>query len=293
VNYFGMVTTRHSHAYTEHALRSFFQTTPFGPDDRFFLIDNDGTYLPSCDNARITLLRNGQPVGFAANVNQVLRRAREQHADLFFLNNDLIFTAHWLDPLLIGLPVLLSPVSNAQQPFDVNGWKCGPALDLPDYLGHEGALGEVVRRHQATVRGYVPVLCLPFFCIKIPYTVQGAVGELDERFGAGGGEDWDYCLRCHLAGFRVLYALDAVVLHFMGKSTWRGAESRAQTLARQEIYHRAFREKWGPQLLETIEHDPGNGLPVDGRLAEEWRRGNFRRVVEQLQEPRGDPSMLL
>jgi GT2 family glycosyltransferase len=93
MNVFGMVTTRHSHAYTSHALESFFRSTLFALTDLFVLIDNDGTYPlpPGGDGPPVTRLTNAAPLGFAANLNQVLRIARARRADLFFLNNDLIF----------------------------------------------------------------------------------------------------------------------------------------------------------------------------------------------------------
>src|SRR6516225_2961287 len=58
MNVFGMVTTRHSHAYTALALESFFRTTPLGLTDLFVLIDNDGTYPlpPGGDGPSVTRL---------------------------------------------------------------------------------------------------------------------------------------------------------------------------------------------------------------------------------------------
>jgi GT2 family glycosyltransferase len=287
-----MVTTRHSEAYTAHALRSFFQSTPFAADDRFLLIDNDGTYNTPMEEPRVTLVRNAVPLGFAANVNQVMRIAREHCADLFFLNNDLIFTPHWLEPLLIGLPAVVCAVSNAQHPERVNGWECGPVLDLADYLGHEDALQEVVRRHQARVRGYQAVLTAAFFAVKIPAAVQAAVGELDEGFGPGGGEDWDYCLRCHRAGIRVLLAHDAYVLHFMGKSTWRGAETADQRQAREEAYLTAFRAKWGQRLLEAVLRGQRDPAVKDTFPGGNGNGDGFRRLVEELRGEGHDPPVL-
>jgi GT2 family glycosyltransferase len=249
-----------------------------------FLIDNDRSYVEPPADARLIVLRNETPRGFAANLNEMLRRARADRADTFFLNNDLVFTPHWLEPLVLNLPVMLSPLSNGQEPCQRNGWHCGPVLDLGDYLGHEDTLAEIVRRRQATVRGYQPVLNLPFFCVKIPWAVQEAVGELDERFGAGGGEDWDYCLRCHAAGFPVQYALDSYVLHFMGKSSWRGPETPAQSQARDEAYLQAFRAKWGPRLLEAV-RDPRAAAAANGPAGQAWQRGHFRRVIELLASP--------
>jgi hypothetical protein len=148
MNVFGMVTTGPAHAYTPYALASFFETTPFGADDRFVLIDNDGSYRPPPDGwPQVTYLANPVPAGFAANVNQVLRLARACGAGLFFLNNDLIFTPGWLEPLQVREPALLSPVSNFQFPVRVSDWWCGPLLDLADYLGHEDQLRALVRAH--------------------------------------------------------------------------------------------------------------------------------------------------
>jgi GT2 family glycosyltransferase len=254
MNVFGMVTTRHSDAYTGYALESFFGTTPLAPDDRFVLIDNDGTYVPPPGPrwARVTRIVNRAPLGFAANVNQVMRIARERGADLFFLNNDLIFTPGWLEPLRVREATLLSPVSNFQFPYRCGDWDCGRCLDLADYLGHQDDLREIARAHQARAGGYQHVLKVPFFCIKIPYAIQEAVGYLDEDFGRGGGEDDDYCLRCHLAGFSVAFALGSYLLHFVGKSTWRGAESPDESRHRERRYLTALRAKWGDPLAEAM-----------------------------------------
>jgi GT2 family glycosyltransferase len=136
----------------------------------------------------------------------------------------------------VAEPGLLSPVSNFQFPYRVGDWACGPVLDLPDFLGHEDQLHALVQAHRARHGGYRPALKLSFFCIKVPAQVQETVALLDEGFGPGGGEDDDYCLRCHLAGVPVRFALGSYVLHFMGKSTWRGAETPEQRRQREQHY---------------------------------------------------------
>ena len=64
MNVFGMVTTRHSQAYTAPALESFFRSTPLGLTDLFALIDNDGTYPrpPGGDGPSVTRLTNAAPL---------------------------------------------------------------------------------------------------------------------------------------------------------------------------------------------------------------------------------------
>jgi GT2 family glycosyltransferase len=278
MNVFGMVTTAPSRDYTALALRSFFAATPLGADDRFYLIDNDAS--ADCnllaDFPHVMLIANSTPQGFAANVNQVMDRARPAGADLFFLNNDLVFSSGWLTPLLVNLPVVLSPVSNYQMPYRSAAWDCGPFLDLGDYLDHSNEWADIVGRYQSKVRGYRHALNVPFFAVKLPYAVYSAVGPLDEAFGRGGGEDGDYCLRCHLASFGVLFALDSYLLHFMGKSTWRGPESVSDVRARQAQFIGRFQEKWGQSLADLV-------IPSNcASLPKEHEPAYFPALVERL-----------
>jgi hypothetical protein len=279
---YGMVTTQASQTYTPYALGSFFEATPFGPDDRFFLVDNAvHGHFPQPADPRVTAIRNPQPVCFSANVNQIVRLSRAAHADLIFLNNDLIFPPGWLAPMLAQPRALLSPVSNFQCPYRTPTWDCAPFLDLENYLGHEADFANVVRAHQASIRGYEPVLKVPFFCIKIPYEIQVTVGELDERL-RGGAEDDDYTLRCHRAAYPVMLALGSYVLHFQGKSTWRGAETPAQSRQREQEFMNAFRAKWGRRLLEVMILGRPEPIQANPQWWHEWQRGNYRSVIEQL-----------
>jgi GT2 family glycosyltransferase len=283
MNVFGMVTTAASAAYTPHALASFFQNTPLQAGDLFFLIDNDGAWSPAQPpNPAITLIRNPSPRSFAANVNQVMRLAADKDADLFFLNNDIIFTPHWFDPLLDQRRAILTPASNFIIEYRHSNFTFTKMLDLGDYLAHEATLTEIAQMHRQRNRGFIPVNTINFFCVKIPHAVYQQLGPLDERFGVGGGEDVDYCLRCHLAGVAVEYAAASFVLHFMGKSTWRGPESAEQSRQRDEQYRHAFREKWGQTLYDLTLG--GNESVLDSRpgLREAYSRKDYQTVIEQL-----------
>src|SRR5262249_2209419 len=145
-NIFGMVTTAASADYTPYALKTFFQNTPMKSKDQFFLIDNDGGWQGGGDfPAAVSILRNESPRGFAANVNQVLRIAAGEKADLYFLNNDLIFTPRWIEPLMVDQAAVISPLSNARAEYKVGNFVCKRFLDLKDYLGHESAVKEIAR----------------------------------------------------------------------------------------------------------------------------------------------------
>jgi GT2 family glycosyltransferase len=299
MNIFGMVSTSSSVEYTVHAVRSFFQNTALAANDLFFLIDNDASFdpallaaLPDC-----RYLCNASPLSFAQNVNQMIERCRRQPADLYFLNNDVIFTPGWLEPLRVDRPSILSPLCNREVQYAssvviaktshvANVFLLKVSMELSDYLGNEAALNAVAEAHRRTIGGYLKVYVHPFYCVKIPYPILEAVGRFDERFGAGGGEDFDYCLRTYLAGFSVEYALGSFNLHFGGKSSWSGAESGEEQQSRVERYHRTFLEKWGRQLYELILKEDIRILQEAESLKAQDAAGDLRSAIVHMLEGR-------
>lgn len=284
---FGMISTRASQEYTAHAFRTFMQHTPFVISDRFVMIDNDGDLqwdAPSSDE-RFTLVQNPAPESFAANANKIMAVAENEGADLYLLNNDLIFTNGWLEGLWLDTPQILSPLSNREVQYKSGSYQWRNHLTLAEYLGRERELSEVVEQHRNTVRGYRSVLSLPFFCVKIPVAVFKSVGRFDERFGIGGGEDNDYCLRAWQAGFQVKYANNSFVLHFSGRSTWAGAESREATAQRVLTYRSAFEAKWGRSLTELLIDENNAVLRSDPRIADAVQRSDMRALIELLRSP--------
>jgi GT2 family glycosyltransferase len=281
---FGMITTTASAAYTSVALRSFFARTPARLIDEFILIDNDADFALPDDlpAGRITLVRPASPQGFATNANHCLGRARAAGADLFLLNNDLVFTTGWLDPLLAERRSLLSPITNGQQHDSAGGLTTRPAMDLAEYSGHEADLEAIAARHRAGDRGFQIVSTVPFYCIKIPREVYEIVGDFDERFGKGGAEDRDYGVRAWLAGVTQELALGSYVLHFQGKSTWRGAETPQQCHLRNEQFTRAFLGKWGRALTLAFLCDCWDAFQADPTLAPWLAHRQFTRVVRYL-----------
>jgi GT2 family glycosyltransferase len=278
-----MVTTRHSNTYTNYALSSFVEHTTLQPEDEFILIDNDSAYadLPVECRDRVKVRVNESPRSFAANVNQILNLGRERQASVIFLNNDLIFSRGWFEPLQVEGPFLLSPISNAEVPYVEGEFQCKLGMDLNDYLGKEHLFREVVRRHRNRAQGYMKMLNFPFFAVKIPYPVYSVVGPFDESFGIGGGEDKDYAIRCYLAGFELQFALKSFILHFQGKSTWRGPETRDEAAARDLKASVRFKQKWGEALFEVMTLHDLSKLPPD--LAEAYKQGDFKKLITALQ----------
>ncbi|RMG44187.1 MAG: hypothetical protein D6719_02340, partial [Candidatus Dadabacteria bacterium] len=205
---FGMVTTASSAQYTPLALESFFKNTCLDRRDLFFLIDNDGSLDPAVIEPyeHVNLIVNPEPLSFSANANIVVEAADRYLADLYFLNNDVIFSRDWLSPLQDPRPRILSPLSNREIQYTLEDMKLHMVMPLEHYLGKEETFDKIAEIHKTNYQGYLQVICLPFFAIKIPLEVIKAVGFFDENFGKGGGEDYDYCLRAYLAGYSVAYA---------------------------------------------------------------------------------------
>lgn len=280
---FGMVSTENSRHYTYFALKSFFEHTPLEPSDSFFLIDNDqslGRRSPF-NHPFIKLITNENPRSFSENVNEVMRIALEAKADLFFLNNDLVFTADWIKDLLIDEASILSPLSNREMQYKSERLTLNRVMDLTDLFGREQELASVVAQFREQSGGYREVLSLPFFCVKLPFTVFKEVGFLDEEFLIGGGEDNDYCLRAYLKGFSVRYALGSFVLHFIGKSTWAGGESSHDTSRRVSGFEAVFERKWGKALLDILIHEKLD--PLLASASKEFaERGDYKGLIGSL-----------
>lgn len=294
---FGMVTMNASWAYTFHALTTFAEHTVLEKEDSFVLIDNDGAASDSgvfADSLQgnYRVHKNEAPKSFAENANMLMDEAKEKKADLYFMNNDIIFTKNWLLPLISDSKSVLVPSSNQQTQYKTENLTLQPSMDLEQYLGRDNELKAIAEHHFGLVtpqNGYSQYISIPFFCVKIPYSVYTEVGYFDTCYGKGGAEDTDYALRCSLSGIGVFLALQSYLLHFQGKSTWRGAETPAQTAARNSDYKVEFCDKWGITLTKMLlegQQDQVISNPNYRKLFEERKLGDLvRAILEQDQMP--------
>ena len=299
---FGMLHTRASAVYTYTALRTFFQHTPLFPDDRVVLIDNDGSFDSERAGAefgepalrRLTIMTNGTERGFAENANQLVRQALMGGAHLVLLNNDVVFSPHWLGLLAANDQAITSPLSNREVHYGLSTvvttsarvakvLLCGMPMDIEQYRGNEYGFLAVVETHQQEADGYWEVFVAPFFAVRIPHPVLTALGYFDESFGRAGGEDYDYCFRAHLGGFSVQYALKSYMLHFGGKSSWSGVESPEERRLREENFCAVFRRKWGERLFSLVLEENADVLQaLEGTPAAQ--ASDVRSKVQQLLE---------
>ncbi len=276
---FGFTTDHHSHHYTVLALRSFFEHTPLQDRDLLYIIDNTGEFeLPEDLNYRhIRIVRNKSPHSYATNMNRIMVLARQQQAGAVLLNNDLIFTRGWFDALQNEEHVIISPLSNLEVQYESDNLKIPANLELHNYIGQEYLFQLVVAEHQRRSEGFMQVLALPFFAVKIPYEIIKTVGLIDQDLSEYGGEDYDYCLRAYNSGFQVQYALSSYIFNF-------GADRlNKPALAREPENFYAFESRWGRPLAEIMLREKVDLLKQDTKLNKALDDQGYAKIIERLQ----------
>ena len=125
-NIFAMVTLKSSNFYTSYAITSFFENTNLGGDDEFLLINNDKCEIKkNFVYEKINVIENKKPLSFGQNVNQAISIAKKNKKNLVFLNNDIIFTKNWFDPLNLNSESISIPTSNLLFKYKSN---CGSLI---------------------------------------------------------------------------------------------------------------------------------------------------------------------
>jgi GT2 family glycosyltransferase len=181
------------------------------------------------------LIRNTTNVGFIKAVNQGIWMSRSDQVVL--LNNDTEVASWWLEKLLDGFKLARNvglvgplmdvdkapddPIFNVSKPCWQSGWK----------IRNGG--GPIILPKSAMVA---------FFCVMIDRAVIDKVGVLDEEFGVGFGDDDQYCLQAHQAGFEIVLQQDLAIRHHH-RSTFRELYSPEQISAMQDQAMALFKAK--------------------------------------------------
>ncbi|MBX3052742.1 MAG: glycosyltransferase [Caldilineaceae bacterium] len=232
---------------------------------RLLLVD-DGSDPPTqgflADFARqhshAILLRSDEATGYTFAANRGLRASTAPF--VLLLNSDTIATPGWLDKLLacadsdpkIGLAGPLSNTASYQSipALSAGGdWAENP---LPDgWELDDWATALTV----GSARLYPKMPLLNGFCLLIRREVIDAIGYFDEdAFGAGYGEENDYCLRAQAAGWRLALADDTYFFHAQSRSY---SHSRRRELSRRAS--RILTERYGSAPIAAAEDTMRNG----------------------------------
>ena len=256
--------------FTRHCLTAIFRHTR--PPWELIVVDNgstDGTgmYLAGIQDAApapVTVITNGQNLGFPAAINQGLKAARGDY--LVLLNNDAVVTDGWLDQLIA--------LANAENGFHKEeqegqegkdkepkekeeGRSIGLVGPMSNYASPPQLVQNVPYRDMEEMQGFArrwrdehrgqwfTVGKLSGFCLLMKRAVYETIGGLDERFGLGLCDDDDLAERARRAGFELAVAHDLFVHHFGGR-TFQGSGIDVERLLSENS--RKFAEKWGTAI---------------------------------------------
>jgi GT2 family glycosyltransferase/glycosyltransferase involved in cell wall biosynthesis len=163
----------------------------------------------------VTLLVNPVNLGFTGTANRGFALSRR---DVVLLNSDTIVSRGWLDALMRC--AASDPAIGTITPFSNNA----EILSYPRFCVNnawpDGA--DPSPRADAFARAAVPTYPdLPTgvgFCFYVRRALLDDIGGFDPGYGAGYGEENDFCLRAAAHGWRNVLADDAFVAHTGGRS---------------------------------------------------------------------------
>jgi GT2 family glycosyltransferase/SAM-dependent methyltransferase len=234
------------------------------------------------------LLRNDDARGYTLAANQGMRASGGQYVVL--LNSDTIVTETWLDRLVacaesdpfIGL---VGPLSNTAS------WQSVPELfENGDWASNpppEGVSIDEISSHVASCSGrvYPRIRFLNGFCLVIRRAAMDGIGLFDEEtFGAGYGEENDFCVRALKNGWQAAVADDTYVFHAQSKSY--SSERRLQLAKRADVN---LRSKHGDEIVDRGIHTVRNSLPLLGaraRVKASFERAEVLRAYQEKYEGR-------
>lgn len=239
-----ILLTHNDGGYLKKCLESVRRHTA-GPHE-IIVVDNgttDGSVNFLRRETDLRLCRSERNVFFAAGCNIGLRHARGRYAVL--LNADVVVTPSWLETMVRR--VKRDPTVGLAGPY-TNHAAGAQRVARPGYtsLKDLDAFARRWAREHEGGRLYPPRL--DGFCLLIRREVLDRVGLLDERFGPGGYEDYDYCLRVRQAGYRLMLAEEAYVHHHGGRG-YAGKDYENLRRRNREL----LVEKWCQRSLEFLD----------------------------------------
>ena len=234
-------------AYTKQCWQSVVRWTD-RPFEAIF-VDNastDGTaaWLRGLRDPRVRVVSNDRNLGFARAINQGIKASRGRW--IVWLNNDVVVTPGWLGRLVDR--ALRHPRVGAVGPRtnSINGLqRANPGEYTQKSLPMVAEAWAIRHSGQAT-----SVHRLTGFLLLHSREAVDAVGLLDERFGMGCYEDFDFCLRLVQSGRELVMADDVFVHHHGNKSF---TENRVHS-RHLEVNRRIFIDKWCHKSLVFLDH---------------------------------------
>ena len=201
---------------------------------------------------RITLIAHAPNRGFVVSVNEGM--ALHHDRDVVLLNSDTEVADGWLDRL--AAHAAGDATIGTVTPFSTNATICSYPRTLADNTMPCGETTASLDRAFATANAgrSADIPTAVGFCMFVARRCLERVGPFDAgRYGAGYGEEVDFCMRAARAGFRHVVAADVFVRH-VGEVSFgsSGAERRVRAQDTVDALYPEFQR----QLLTFVPTDP-------------------------------------
>jgi O-antigen biosynthesis protein len=259
-------------SHTKECLRTLQVSLPHGLVYEIVFVDDgstDGTreWLQE-QSGVIRSVLNEQNLGYAAANN---RGAGLAKGDLLvLLNNDLLFSPGWLEPMLALQRKLPSPGCIGNVQYNVASGALdhtGITFDQKGKPAHDTTFPLLA----ALISGYRTAAAVTGACLMISAATWAKLGGFDEGY-RNGGEDVDLCLKSQTAGLTNAVALRSQIRHHVSASPGRKlhdeANSRRLTIRWRDQIARLSTRAWSQSFLESQwgrSHNPtdiANGIAV-------------------------------
>lgn len=205
---------------TEPFLKSLLDTVTFDDFELIFINDcseqDTVDFLNKLDDPRIRVIHNEERSGYAKSMNRAAKHATANI--LALLNNDLVLTPGWLEPMMecYNNCLKVGAIGNIQkniktQAIDHAGILFD-AMGLPDHYGKNFPFIFPFK-----YREFVGVTGA---CMLIKRELFESMNGFNEKY-INGCEDVDLCLRINKAGYRNIVAGKSIIWHHVSASPGR------------------------------------------------------------------------
>lgn len=234
-----VILTYNQVEYTQKCIESIKRNTKLNYE--MIVVDNastDGTPTYLLEQEDIKVILNPENYGYAKG-NNLGAKAADGDV-IIFMNNDVVVTPNWLEPLIdllysdekIGM---VGPVTN-----NISGVQQIPVeYNQATLEGLELFANENQTKNSGCSK---KVLRLVGYLLVCRRSLIDEIGAFDERFGLGNFEDDDICLRALTKGYSLHIAFDSFVHHY-GSVSFRNSDIDYMQLMRNN--QQIITDKWG------------------------------------------------
>ena len=231
-------------AESKEMLSSLLRTMPLNLSYEVILVDDASTdetqqWLETISDLKIKSIVNAVNMGYAKTNNIGVSHASGEI--LLLINNDLIFSDGWLQPMLDLLenPALKAGVvGNIQRRV------------VDDDIDHAGVrmtdFGKInhIQQLPSVQRSFYKMFAVTGACMAISKHHFMAVGGLDEAY-INGAEDIDFCMKIKAKGKSVYLAANSCIKHHVSLS-------RDRSNVQNELNSRLFYKTWRDDLKRQL-----------------------------------------